>query len=334
MHVSLASLHDLCHCTCSVLQPIGNILQQYGVYSVKSPSFAIPCARHRLPLTMEQQTPMPPESTPPTGAPMHPQKHAKWIIIGALLLAIVIATLVFLYVFRGPVPEIPAEPVEQEDIAPLLEPEINSLEEVADFTVGRPVPDISAVRSPGWRTVNEHVIGNPDARISLVEYTDFGNRFARLLHPELMALVERNQDVNWAYRHFPVEEIKQSYPASSISECVWFLMDDDTPTFFFQYVLENSGLNPQTETDAEYRLGAYAMGVPPDELNDCLSQPWVERVVKDHKRLGIVQGNVSVTPTFMFYDNLNGETRVVPGVDTIEYFERVIAEMMQRPVED
>jgi len=276
--------------------------------------------------------PMPPAGVPPSGEPTPQQRSTSWIIIGILLLlAAAVSTLVLLRLFRQ-APEHPAAPVEQEDVAPLLSPEIESLEEVQEYTTGRPAPDVSATRSIGWRTVNEHILGNLDARISIVEYTDFGNRYAKLIHPELRALVARNQNVNWMYRHYPLEDVKQSYPASFISECVWFIMDDDTPDFFFQYIDENFGLDNEAETDEDYRFGAYSVGIPPADLESCLAEPWVERVVKDHKRLGIVQGDVSVTPTFLIYDNLNGETRVIPGIDTIEYFEEVIADMMERPV--
>jgi len=278
--------------------------------------------------------PNPPSGMPPSGDPSPQRKSSSWIVIGILLLlAAAVSAVILIRLFRPPTPEHPAAPpVEQEEVAPLLSPEIESLEEVKQYTTGRPTPAVSATRSPGWRTVNEHILGNPDARISIVEYTDFGNRYADLIHPEFKALVESNQQVNWIYRHYPLPDVEQSYPASFISECVWFILDDDTPDFFFQYVGDNFDLDNEAPTDEDYRMGAYSLGIPPEDLESCIAEPWVERVVKDHKRLGVIQGDVSVTPTFLLHDNLSGETRVIPGVDTIEYFMDVIVEMMERPV--
>lgn len=52
----------------------------------------------------------------------------------------------------------------------------------------------------------DHILGNPDAEISLIEYSDFECPFCKRFHPAARQLVEAFPDtVNWVYRHFPLD---------------------------------------------------------------------------------------------------------------------------------
>ncbi len=51
----------------------------------------------------------------------------------------------------------------------------------------------------------DHIAGNPDATITLVEYSDFECPFCKRFHPTVKKLIENNGGkVNWVYRHFPL----------------------------------------------------------------------------------------------------------------------------------
>ncbi|MBI2112955.1 MAG: thioredoxin domain-containing protein [Candidatus Wildermuthbacteria bacterium] len=69
----------------------------------------------------------------------------------------------------------------------------------------------------------DHVRGNPNAKVTLVEFSDFQCPYCRAFHPELQkALQEFGQDVRWVYKHFPLTSIHpEALPSAMASECVW-----------------------------------------------------------------------------------------------------------------
>lgn len=68
----------------------------------------------------------------------------------------------------------------------------------------------------------DHILGNPDAEITLIEFSDFQCPFCSSLHPTLAQIVsESNGEINWVYRHFPLNSIHaEATPAALASECV------------------------------------------------------------------------------------------------------------------
>jgi protein-disulfide isomerase len=73
-------------------------------------------------------------------------------------------------------------------------------------------------------TSEDHIKGNPDAPIKIVEYSDFDCPFCGRFHEtmnQVMAQYGESGDVNWTYRHFPLDQIHpQARPLAIASECV------------------------------------------------------------------------------------------------------------------
>lgn len=80
-------------------------------------------------------------------------------------------------------------------------------------------------RTPG---IGDHVRGNPDAKISIVEFSDFECPFCAQLHPTLQRIVTENTDVQWVYRHFPLSTIHSNAERAAVaSECIAKLAGND-----------------------------------------------------------------------------------------------------------
>jgi len=69
---------------------------------------------------------------------------------------------------------------------------------------------------------NDHVYGNPDAEISLIEYSDFECPYCQRVHPTLKEIVDESDgEINWVYRHFPLSNAHPSAVGTAVaSECV------------------------------------------------------------------------------------------------------------------
>jgi len=74
-----------------------------------------------------------------------------------------------------------------------------------------------------FRPVDErdYIRGNPDAAVTIIEYSDFECPFCSRLHPILkQAVSQYDGDVRWVYRHFPLTSIHSRALAASVAaEC-------------------------------------------------------------------------------------------------------------------
>lgn len=78
-------------------------------------------------------------------------------------------------------------------------------------------------------TAQDHVRGNRNAQIFLIEYSDFECPYCKSFHPTAMqALEEYGDKIGWAYRHYPLDMIHpNARPAAIASECVAELGGDE-----------------------------------------------------------------------------------------------------------
>lgn len=78
-------------------------------------------------------------------------------------------------------------------------------------------------------TESDHIKGNPDAPIKIVEYSDFDCPFCSRFHDSMKIVTEKYGDnVAWVYRQFPLEQLHPQAPAVAVaSECVAELGGND-----------------------------------------------------------------------------------------------------------
>jgi len=70
---------------------------------------------------------------------------------------------------------------------------------------------------------DDHVKGNPNGDITIIEYSDYGCGFCARFHSTMNAIVEKNDDVAWVYRHLPF----RAREVAEVSECVASLGGSD-----------------------------------------------------------------------------------------------------------
>lgn len=85
--------------------------------------------------------------------------------------------------------------------------------------------DVPAVE-PG-----DHFLGNPDAPIVIIEYSDYECPYCKAFHPTLTQIVQNsNGNVAWVYRHWPIHQ--GSLEKLIAAECVATLKGNDA---FWKY---------------------------------------------------------------------------------------------------
>ncbi len=99
-------------------------------------------------------------------------------------------------------------------------------------------------------TEKDHILGDPNAKVIIVEYSDTECPFCKRFHGDMHKLIDANSDVAWVYRHFPIASLHaKAYKEALASECAAAQGGNDT---FWRYVDEvytrtnsNDSLNEQ-----------------------------------------------------------------------------------------
>ncbi len=76
----------------------------------------------------------------------------------------------------------------------------------------------------------EHILGNPNAKIIIVEYSDTGCPFCKMFHNTMHRIVDEYKgDVAWVYRHFPIPSLHPNAFIEAIAtECATEQGGNDT----------------------------------------------------------------------------------------------------------
>lgn len=70
---------------------------------------------------------------------------------------------------------------------------------------------------------DEHLFGNPDAEIVIVEYSDLECPYCKMFHEVMHQVVaEEGGEVAWIYRHFPMPSLHpMAFLEAEATECAW-----------------------------------------------------------------------------------------------------------------
>lgn len=132
---------------------------------------------------------------------------------------------------------------------------------------------------------SDHIRGNPDAEIIIVEYSDYECPFCKGFHGTMSRIMEdygTTGKVAWVYRHFPLTQIhKDAQPAAEASECVAKIGGNDK---FWEYSDNIIAGSPETLSDENLLAEATKIGINEAEYKACLASGYgKDEVAKDIK---------------------------------------------------
>ncbi len=206
-------------------------------------------------------------------------------------------------------------------------PEYVTEEQLQDLLSGmRP-----AAAGPAGRLIvsldDDPMIGDPDAPVTIVEFSDFECPFCARFHRETLPLIMQNYvetgAVNIVYRDFPIDRIHPNARAAHIaSECA-----DEQGAFWpyhdvlFEGQSRWSGLGPE---ELAGQLVSYAGDLSLDigAFSSCLDNPAINAEISADKAQGGQYG-VTGTPAF-FIGNDEAGYELVGGAKPFESFVLVI----------
>ncbi|PCI28193.1 disulfide bond formation protein DsbA [Candidatus Wolfebacteria bacterium] len=120
---------------------------------------------------------------------------------------------------------------------------------------------------------DDHILGDPNAPIIIVEYSDTECPFCSRFHETMNRIVDtygKNGDVAWIYRHFPLDQLHSlARREAEATECAADQGGNDGFWSFtnrlFKVTPGNDGLDPK-----QLPIIAGEVGLDVDEFNECL----------------------------------------------------------------
>jgi protein-disulfide isomerase len=149
----------------------------------------------------------------------------------------------------------------------------------------------------------DHIIGNKNAKITMIEYSDFQCPFCQR-HEATMkqALKDFPKDVRLVYRHFPLSFHPNAMPAAIASECVAKLGGNDKFWNFHDQLFAN-----QDKLSSDLYLSlAKQLGVNENDFKSCLTDPAIAARVNQDEAEGGSAGVEGTPATFINGKNLDG----------------------------
>lgn len=178
---------------------------------------------------------------------------------------------------------------------------------------------------------DDHIRGNKDAKISLIEYSDFECPFCKAFHPTANRIVdEYNGEVNWVYRHFPLDfHDPLAIQEAVAAECANELGGNDKFWEMTDLLFERTSSNGRGLDANNLPEFAAEIGLDRDSFAECLESRKYESHVAQDIEEGSAAG-VTGTPGNIIINNETGETMLVEGAQPFDSFKPIIDQMLNQ----
>ena len=173
----------------------------------------------------------------------------------------------------------------------------------------------------------DHILGNPSAPITLIEYSDFECPFCKRFHPTVTKLLENNPDkLRWVYRHFPLGfHNPGAQKQAEASECVAEIGGNEAFWQFSDLIYKRTKSNGTGFPLEQLQPLAEEIGINGEAFAACVTSGRMASRVQQDIDNGTSIG-VSGTPA-AFLLNTNGEIRVVAGAQPLAELQRMVDEL-------
>jgi protein-disulfide isomerase len=147
---------------------------------------------------------------------------------------------------------------------------------------------------------SDHIIGNPNATITVVEYSDLECPFCKTFHVTMHKIIDnygKDGSVAWVYRQMPLEQLHSKAPNESLaSECVAGISGNET---FWKYIDGIYAITPSNNGLDQNKLEVIAnqVGVNIPSFRDCMTkQTYKSKVDAEYQDGFIATGGRPGTP--------------------------------------
>lgn len=139
---------------------------------------------------------------------------------------------------------------------------------------------------------DDHIVGNPNAKIVVVEYSDLECPFCKVFHNTMQQVVKNSDNkVAWVYRQYPIPQLHpKAFHESEATECAWDQGGNDAFWKYTDRVFEITQSNNKLDV-AELPKVAQYVGLDLVTFNTCLAsgkfQAKIQADIDDGSKVGV-----------------------------------------------
>lgn len=231
-------------------------------------------------------------------------------IAGLIFGVLLVGTVGFVYLLTKAdgLPSFGKKPVAQ---APVLD---GSGKEPSSPPAAAPVPVVSD---------NDHIRGAKNAKVTVVEYSDYECPFCKRFHPTVQqAMKEYEGKIRWIYRHFPLDSIHPNARSEAqAAECVARLAGADKFWEYTDKIFERTESGGTGFSLDKLVPLAKEIGVDEKKMKTCVDKKETASLVEDQYQGGVAAGVRGTPGSFVNGIELGG---AVPYEELKRVIEQVL----------
>jgi protein-disulfide isomerase len=183
---------------------------------------------------------------------------------------------------------------------------------------------------------DDHILGNPNADVVVIEYSDAQCPFCQRFHDTMLKIMGnygKNGQLAWVYRHFPLEQIHPY--AEKGGEALECANEQGGNTAFWKLEDKFFAADTQSIAQSEIPKLAAAIGLDETKMATCVaSGKYQARVQRDFQE-GVTVG-VKGTPYTVIWNRKTGKQMAINGAypyDNVKTVLGLIAASAQNPAD-
>ncbi|MEN9649361.1 MAG: hypothetical protein RL094_328 [Candidatus Parcubacteria bacterium] len=139
-------------------------------------------------------------------------------------------------------------------------------------------------------TAADHIRGNKNAKIVIIDYSDLECPFCKSFHASLSKIVTTyGKDVAWVYRHFPLDIHPKARKEAEASECAAELGGEEVFWKYIDHIYSVTPSNNRLE-DAELLNTAKIVGLDQAKFKTCLDSGKFATKIEEQYQEGLKAG--------------------------------------------
>ncbi|NCO88590.1 hypothetical protein AUK04_00035 [Candidatus Roizmanbacteria bacterium CG2_30_33_16] len=175
---------------------------------------------------------------------------------------------------------------------------------------------------------DERIRGNKNAKVTLVEYSDFECPFCKRFHPTTQELMKTYGDkIRLVFRDYPLPFHQNAQKEAEAGRCIAELGGSDAFWNYADKIFEQTTTNGTGFALTDLGPLATEVGVNQQSFQQCLDTGKYTKAVKDEMADGNAAG-VNGTPTTFVIDS-NGKTQMLVGAQPVDAFKTVIDQILK-----
>ncbi len=176
-------------------------------------------------------------------------------------------------------------------------------------------------------TSEDHIKGNPNAPVIIVEYSDFECPFCKRFHTTMNQIIDKygkSGEVAWVYRHFPIDQLhpRNARKVASAAECVNELAGNDAFWGFADGFMAVTPSNDQTDLVTLLPKLYKDVGVDQSKVEACIASGKYDNHIQADIDNAVITGGRGTPWSIVIAPN--GKTFPLSGAQPLAVVEQLI----------